>query len=67
VHFNEFIGSNTWRVSVHGASDPKDMNLPGLELHHLKGSRKDTWSVKVSGVTMFRGKNAEDVDYEDYH
>ena len=26
-----------------------DMDLPGLALHPLKGDRKDTWAVKVSG------------------
>ena len=47
------------------------MNLPGLKLHRLKGTRKDTWSVWVNGnwrVTFsFEGKDAADVDYEDYH
>jgi len=50
---------------------PKDMNLPGLDLHRLKGDRKGTWAVKVSGnwrVTFsFIGKDANAVDYEDYH
>jgi len=50
---------------------PKDMNLPGLELHPLKGNRKGTWAVKVSGnwrITFtFVGKDADAVDYEDYH
>ena len=49
----------------------RDMNLPGLQLHELHGTRKGTWSVKVSGnwrVTFkFVEKNADDVDYEDYH
>jgi proteic killer suppression protein len=53
------------------STDPKDMNLPGLGLHELRGDRKGTWSVKVSGnwrVTFtFVGENAEEVDYEDYH
>lgn len=48
-----------------------DMDLPGLRLHELKGDRKNTWSVTVSGnwrVTFrFNGKNAEVVNYEDYH
>jgi toxin HigB-1 len=26
-----------------------DMDLPGLNLHELKGERKGMWSVKVSG------------------
>jgi proteic killer suppression protein len=47
------------------------MALPGLRLHQLKGDRKGTWPVTVSGnwrVTFsFNGKDADDVDYEDYH
>ena len=56
---------------LNASTDPKDMNLPGLDLHELRGDRKGTWSVKVSGnwrVTFtFAGKNAENVTYEDYH
>ena len=51
--------------------NPRDMALPGLNLHELKGARKGTWAVKVSGnwrVTFrFEGEDAADVDYEDYH
>jgi proteic killer suppression protein len=57
--------------SLNAATAPRDMNLPGLGLHELHGSRKGTWAVKVSGnwrVTFrFVGKDAENVDYEDYH
>lgn len=56
---------------LHASTSPKDMDLPGLRLHELKGGRKGTWSVTVSGngrVTFrFEGKDALDVDYEDYH
>jgi proteic killer suppression protein len=56
---------------LHASTDPRDMNLPGVDLHELKGMRKGTWAVKVSGnwrVTFgFVGKDAERVDYEDYH
>lgn len=49
----------------------RDVNLPGLDLHELRGDQKGTWSVKVSGnwrVTFtFVGKNALDIHYEDYH
>ena len=49
----------------------QDMNLPGLNLHQLKGNRTDIWSVKVSGnwrITFrFIDKDAEIVNYEDYH
>jgi proteic killer suppression protein len=47
------------------------MALPGLDLHPLKGDRKGSWAVRVSGnwrVTFnFSGSDVEDVDYEDYH
>lgn len=48
-----------------------DMDLPGLNLHELKGKRKGTWSVKVSGnwrVTFqITGGHVYNVSYEDYH
>lgn len=56
---------------LNAATHPQDMNLPGLVLHELHGARKGTWAVKVSGnwrLTFgFVGKDAERVDYEDYH
>ena len=57
--------------TLDAATAPRDMNLPGLGLHELQGPRRGTWAVKVSGnwrVTFrFAGKDAENVDYEDYH
>lgn len=48
-----------------------DMDLAGLNLHELKGGRKGTWSVKVSGnwrVTFkIKQGDAIDINYEDYH
>ena len=56
---------------LHAAAAPKDMSLPGLQLHPLKGGRKGVWSVWVSGswrITFkFIGADVEVVDYEDYH
>jgi proteic killer suppression protein len=56
---------------LNAATSPLDVNLPGLGLHELQGPRKGAWAVKVSGnwrVTFeFVGKDAERVDYEDYH
>lgn len=53
------------------AECPDDMDLPGLRLHELTGSRKKIWSVWVNGnwrVTFrFNGRNTEIVNYEDYH
>jgi proteic killer suppression protein len=53
------------------ATQPSDMNLPGYRLHELKGERKGTWSVTVSGnwrlTFTIRDGHAYDVDLEDYH
>jgi toxin HigB-1 len=50
---------------------PKDMDLPGLDLHQLTGDKKEIWSVKVNGnwrVTFkFIDNEPEVVNYEDYH
>ncbi len=58
-------------AQLQAAVAPEDMALPGLRLHQLKGDRKGTWSVTVSGnwriSFSFDGKDAVDVDYEDYH
>ena len=58
-------------AQLNAATAPSDMGLPGLGLHPLKGDRKGTWAVKVSGnwrVTFtFIEKDANQVDYEDYH
>ena len=57
--------------SLNAATAARDMSLPGLGLHELQGTRNGTWAVKVSGnwrVTFaFSGKDAVQVDYEDYH
>jgi proteic killer suppression protein len=49
----------------------EDMNLPGLELHHLKGERKKEWAVKINGnwrvIFKLEKSNVFDVNYEDYH
>jgi proteic killer suppression protein len=56
---------------LNASTSPRDMNLPGLYLHELKGDRQGAWSVRVSGnwrVTFeFDGPDAVNVDYEDYH
>jgi proteic killer suppression protein len=49
----------------------EDMDLPGLGLHPLKGIRKGTWAVSVSGNwrITFKIQNGDifDINYEDYH
>lgn len=53
------------------ATEPRDMALPGLRLHPLKGRLEGRWAVQVSGnwrVTFtFVEQDADEVDYEDYH
>jgi proteic killer suppression protein len=48
-----------------------DMDVPGFNLHPLKGQGKGRWSVWVNGnwrVTFeFRDGHAYILDYEDYH
>ncbi|MBW2616565.1 MAG: type II toxin-antitoxin system RelE/ParE family toxin [Deltaproteobacteria bacterium] len=50
---------------------PQDMELPGLDLHPLKGKYKGFWAVSVSGnwrvLFRFEANNAVDVNYLDYH
>ena len=50
---------------------PQDMKLAGLDLHELSGDRQGDWAVRVGGnwrVTFrFVGKDADTVNYEDYH
>ena len=53
------------------ASEPHTLDVPGYELHPLKGDLAGFWSVKVSGnyriIFRFENENAYDVDYLDYH
>jgi proteic killer suppression protein len=53
------------------AKEPRDIDLPALRLHPLKGDLKGHWSVWVNGnwrVTFrFDGPDVELVDYQDYH
>ncbi len=54
-----------------GAVSPDDMNLPGYRFHGLKGRDKGRYAVDASGnwrITFgWDGKDAVDVNLEDYH
>jgi toxin HigB-1 len=56
---------------LHASTSPRDMRLPGLDLHPLGGDRAGEWAVSVSRnwrVTFtFEGTDAVSVNYEDYH
>lgn len=63
------LGGQLARLNVSTA--PQDMNVPGWDLHELKGDRAGCWSVSVSGhwrlTFRFEGTDAILADYEDYH
>lgn len=56
---------------LHSADCVDDMDIPGYDLHELKGSRTQEWSIKVSKnwriVFRFEEGDAYIVNYEDYH
>ncbi len=58
-------------TALNVARSPRDMGLPGLRLHALKGQMQGFWSVSVSANyrVVFRFDSGEvfDVDYVDYH
>ena len=49
----------------------EDMDIPGFQLHPLKGEMRGRWSISVNGnwrITFeFQDGNAYELDYEDYH
>lgn len=53
------------------ATRPEDMSLPGYRFHPLRGRRRGTYAVRVSGnwrlTFRFDGGDAIDVNLEDYH
>lgn len=53
------------------ATEITDMDLPGANLHQLKGQLKGFWSISVSAnyrlIFEFKDGDAHLVDYLDYH
>jgi proteic killer suppression protein len=56
---------------LEAATRPEQMDAPGLRFHPLKGREKGRFAVDASGnwrITFaLDGKDAVDVDLEDYH
>ncbi len=56
---------------IDAAQQIEDIDYPGFGLHELKGDRKGTWAVKVSGnwrITFkFTQSDAYELNLEDYH
>jgi len=53
------------------SQSPQDMDLPGLNLHMLKGEYQGCWAVSVSGnwrvIFRLEDNSAVAIDYLDYH
>jgi len=53
------------------ALKPRDLDLPGYQLHRLKGDLRGMWSVMISGnwriIFRFKDGDAFDFDLVDYH
>jgi proteic killer suppression protein len=58
-------------TALEHAKKPEDMNAPGWRLHPLSGEQKGFFAVTVNGnwriIFRFNGRDAELVDYLDYH
>ncbi len=68
-HLVPIIDDILARLNV--AENMKALNLPGWNLHPLKGNLKGFWSIKVTGnrriIFRFEGGNVFDVNFVDYH
>ena len=57
--------------AIDAAEQVKELDLPGLRLHRLKGDKRNLWSVRVSAnwrITFeFENGDAYILDLEDYH
>ena len=57
--------------AIDAAEQVKELDLPGLRLHRLKGEKRNLWSVRVSAnwrITFeFENGDAYILDLEDYH
>ena len=58
-------------AALDSAQNIKDCDLPGYNLHQLKGNKSTIWSVSVNGnwrlTFEFIENNIYILNYEDYH
>ena len=58
-------------AQINQAEIVKDIDIPTLRLHQLKGDRKGVWAVTFQAnlrITFkFQDVNAEVLNYEEYH
>ncbi len=58
-------------ADLDAAGKPNDLDLPGYRLHPLRGDRRGSWSISITGnwrITFrFEAGDVYDVDLVDYH
>jgi len=57
-------------MALQAAETPSDMDLPGFGFHALRGARKGTYAVRITGnwrLTFRWDEGAVNVAVEDYH
>jgi len=68
MHANKL---NEQLTVLNAATKPEHMNIPGWNLHPLRGELAGHWAVSVNGnwrlTFSFDGEDAILVDYQDYH
>lgn len=61
----------TQLLALNSATCPQQMNADGWKFHKLAGNLKDHYAVTVNAnwrlTFTFTDRNAEIVDYQDYH
>ncbi len=61
----------TQLAALDTAFEIDDLDIPGYQLHPLKGNRKGTWAISVSGnwrlTFEFIDGTVYILNYEDYH
>ena len=71
IHPSHAIRLRRQLTLLNTAKDEKRMNVPGWNLHSLRGALANHWSVKVDGnwrmTFTFEDENANLLDYQDYH
>ncbi len=58
-------------AALDAAIDIRDIDVPGFDLHKLRGNLKDHWAITVNGnwrlTFKFENSDVHILDYIDYH
>ena len=58
-------------ADLDAAQQPDDLRIPGYRLHPLRGARKGSWSLRVTGnwrvIFQMEDGDVHQVDLIDYH